>query len=667
MEKRRKKFGVKKAVILTVALLTSVMLFLITAIGFLVSYQKVKENLMSATEESLTICADQVSAWLEKQGDFTVSQANAAGKIGDYTKEHSANDDFIDSVMEIDSSLLDCYTAYEDKSLFMAVTDVSTLPADFDPTSRPWYQEAKAAGKAIYTSPYMDVATGRMIFTVAAPINEKGKFAGVFGCDISLDKTMELVEGLKITKNGYPVLIDNDGNFMIHNNEDYMPVVSGGDAALTTYEDVKGDYAKVVSSLGDKVDIGLHADYDGVEKYFAFTKLSDIGWVIGYVMPKGDIDGQLNDLGMTYLILFIVFFFVGNAIVILVTTLQLKPLKKISAVAEQIAEGDLSANFHYGARDEVGMLCDSFAKCVDMMRMYVTDISGVLEGISKGDLTVSTSVRYQGDFENIKTSIDHILFSLNRMLSRIHLGSSEVFTGSNNMAVGSQSLADGTTRQAAAIEQISSAITEASEQIANTAQNAEKAGELSKRAQARVNRQDDEIRSMVGAMEKISDTSQQIEKIIHTIDSIAFQTNILSLNASVEASRAGEAGRGFSVVADEVRSLAEKCAKAAKSTTSLIGAAIAAVENGSKYAGATAESMKEVKEMTEQTAVLITEIAAASAEQKESIIQITSGVEQISQVIQTNSATAQETAASSETLLGQSRFLQEQVSGFKLK
>ncbi|MBR1832965.1 MAG: methyl-accepting chemotaxis protein [Ruminiclostridium sp.] len=659
----KKRMGLQKSVPITVIAVTTVMLLCVSVIGYIISYNKVSETLSVESEQALLVCAEQVNAWLGEQGDFAVSQANAAGNIGYFVSEHTRNDEFIDSVMLLNSALLDCYTAYEDVSLYMAVTDTSTLPEGFDATSRAWYQSAKAQNKAIYTAPYVDTATGAMIFTVAAPIRENGTFAGVFGCDITLDTVIQLVSKMKLSENGYPVLIDGDGNFLVHSNSSYMPTKDG---KLTSVKDAQGDYAKVMSSLGNDVSIGIYKDYDGTDKYFTFKKLDNAGWTVGYILPRNDIEGALGDLGVTFLVMFIIFFVCGVGIVFVVLLRQLSPLKKLAADAALIANGDLSVRLDYNSDDEIGVLCTEFGKCIDAMRTYTDDISNVLTAVSKGDLTVSPSVEYTGDFVKIRDSMNLILDELSSIMSDIDDGSSQVFNGSSQMAEGSQSLADGTTRQASAIQQISATIAEVSSQIANTAQNASEAGNLSRLTQDKVNQQDSEIQSMVQAMSDISTTSQEIEKIIKTIEDIAFQTNILALNAAVEAARAGEAGKGFAVVADEVRNLSGKSDEAAKSTSSLIHAAIEAVDNGSRIALATAESMKEVKDMSSQTAVLIEKIAAASAEQNESIKQINSGVEQISQVIQTNSATAEETAASCEELSGQSKLLKDHVSRFRI-
>ena len=399
MDSKKQTLGLKKTVIITVAVITSVTLLLVTIIGFSVSYGKVKESVTADVEQSLMVCAEQADAWLNEQGDFTVSQANAAGNISYFQNGRDRNDEFIDSVMLLNSALLDCYTAYEDTALYMAVTDTSTLPAGFDATSRAWYQAAKSQNKAIYTSPYVDTATGSLIFTVAAPMRENGTFAGVFGCDITLDKVIQLVSTMKITDNGYPVLIDSDGNFLVHSNSSYMPAKDG---KLTSVSDAAGDYSKVVSSLTNSVSIGINKDYDGADKYFVFTKLSGTGWSIGYIMPVSDVEGTLTELAVVYVLLFVVFFILGNGAVIFVIIRQMKPLKKLSRTAAQIADGDLSAEFSYNADDEIGTLCNEFGKCISAMRTYVDDISNVLTAVSKGDLTVYPAVSYHGDFARIK-------------------------------------------------------------------------------------------------------------------------------------------------------------------------------------------------------------------------------------------------------------------------
>ncbi len=659
----KKTMGLKKAVLLTVSVITSVTLLCVSLIGYIVSYNKIKDTLTVETEQSLLANAEKMKAWFDAQGVFTADQANAAGNINYFANGHSRSDEFLDTVMTLNSALLDCYTAYDDVSLYMAVTDTSTLPAGFDATSRGWYQSAKSQNKAIYTSPYVDTATGTIIFTVAAPMYSNGKFSGVFGCDITLEKIVELVSTMKITDNGYPVLIDSDGNFIVHSNSAFAPAKDG---TLTSYDKVQGDYSKALSSVGSGVSIGIYKDYDGQDKYFTFTKLGDLGWTVGYIMPKADIEGMLSELGVIFLVMFVVFFAASLIIVLIVMNHHLKPLEKISETASMIAKGNLSVSIEYNSDDEIGSFCREFGKCIDAMRTYVDDISNVLVAVSKGDLTVPPAVEYNGDFVKIEDSMRLILDELSKIMADIDQESAQVLDGSDQMSEGSQSLADGTTRQASAIQEISATIAEVSSQISETARNASDAGRLSQQTQEKVNIQDAEMQSMVSAMNDINSTSQEIEKIIKTIEDIAFQTNILALNAAVEAARAGDAGKGFAVVADEVRNLASKSAEAASSTTALINASIEAVGKGSKIALETAKSMKDVKDMSSQTADLITRIASASAEQNESISQITNGIEQISQVIQTNSATAEETAASCEQLSGQSRLLKEQVARFKI-
>ncbi len=358
---------------------------------------------------------------------------------------------------------------------------------------------------------------------------------------------------------------------------------------------------------------------------------------------------------------FIIFVFVRKSVI--------KPINEVSVIADELVEGRLSSTAvdYQFSDDEIGTFANKLRDSKQAMSVCISDISGILADMAQGDFTVGPSVNYPGEFDTIRQDILTIERQVGEALTNMGLSSDEVLSGSGQMAEGSQSLADGTTKQAAAVQQISATIADVTSKVALTAQNAAKAGQISRETAEEVNRQDEAVASMVAAMEDIGTTSKQIEKIIKTIEDISFQTNILALNAAVEAARAGDAGKGFAVVADEVRNLANKSAEAAKSTNTLISAAVSAVNNGSRIAAETAEAMKKVKEKTAETGELIVMIAEASAEQRESITEINRGIEQVSQVVQMNSATAEQTAASCEELSGQSKLLKDQVSRFKVK
>ncbi len=425
--------------------------------------------------------------------------------------------------------------------------------------------------------------------------------------------------------------------------------------------------------ISGKQDYSGQAEIGGKPYYVYYSPMSDYqNNVVGAYFGGFDATESNNEFA-TVIIMAVVIGIVGAVgigifLLLFCRTRVTVPLQNAELYAQEMLAGQLATTnvtykFH---EDEVGKFVDVLRTAKRGMNDVVGDSSRILSAMAQGDFTETPNVKYPGVFEEIEKNLLKIEDDLGDTLSRMNMSSDEVLTGSNQMAEGSQSLADGTTKQASAIQEISATIHEVSEQIANTAQNAAKAGELSQQTEEKVNYQDTEIQNMLNAMNDISNTSKEIEKIIKTIEDIAFQTNILALNAAVEAARAGDAGKGFAVVADEVRNLASKSAEAASSTTSLITASIDAVDKGSKIAFSTAEAMKEVKEISTETAGLIQQIAQASAEQTESIRQINSGVEQISQVIQTNSATAEETAASCEELSGQSRILNDQVARFKI-
>lgn len=659
--------GLTRTVIISSVITAAVLLILLAAVSFSASFSRVKSGITDTSVQKLTVYSRQIDAWLEKQAVFCADQANAVGDLAEISGGHMNNDAFIDGVMELNDALLDCYTAYEDVSLYMAVTDTSTLPEGFDATTRSWYQNAVAADDVIFTAPYVDTATGAMVITVAAPIRENGSIVGVFGCDITLDYIVDLVSGMSITENAVPVLIDGDGNFMIGGNGAFNAGSDdSGNAVTTAVSEAGGDYAEVLSALSEDVYFEMNTDYDGVKKYFAFNRLETSGWTVGCVIPKNDINSTLTGLAVMEVIMLVLFIAAGSAIVIAVTRSQLKPLKKISAAADRIANGELSASFDYNAGDEIGTLCANFARCTDITRKYIADISEKLDRLAKGDFTVTVDEDYIGDFAPIKASLTNIITSMRNTLNNIDAASKQVSMGAGNVAQTAADLAAGVSDQTESVSRLNDDIAAIMDKVRESSDIADNARVLAGNAKERIEDSNREMDKLLKAMAEISAMSAETAKIVKTIDDIAFQTNILALNASVEAARAGAAGKGFTVVADEVRNLAGKSAEAANRTSKLISQTTEAISAGAALADSTAGYLAEAVDNTVSVDENICRISEFTREQSRYMDEISENIRTITDVIGSTSGSTQSEAALSEELSGQAEMLDKLISEFRL-
>lgn len=353
-----------------------------------------------------------------------------------------------------------------------------------------------------------------------------------------------------------------------------------------------------------------------------------------------------------------------------IISLITRPVNEIDRVAQLIADGNLNESITYQSKDELGKLAVNFNKTVTRLRDYVNyidEISGVLNEIAAGNLQFDLTYDYFGEFAKVKAALLNISDSLNQIMGNINEASNQVSAGSAQMADSAQALAEGATEQAGAVEELQATISNVLEQVRANAEESKTASRKTNEVKKEAEISSKEMTDMTEAMGRISETSSQIQDIIAQIEDIASQTNLLSLNAAIEAARAGDAGKGFAVVADQIRKLASDSAESAVNTRRLIETSIQEVENGSQITERTALALDKVVNGLEEITVIVDHTAASSVQQEAVMGQIEQGVEQISSVVQNNSAAAEETSATSEELSAQSVNLNELVGQFKLK
>jgi methyl-accepting chemotaxis protein len=380
--------------------------------------------------------------------------------------------------------------------------------------------------------------------------------------------------------------------------------------------------------------------------------------------------GATNTLLVSMIIIGVMGLALAILIVLLIVNKIIRPIAVLSAFMNKAGtsgnvipapreKSELERN--YSINDEIGQLtkdCGAFVEHVD-------NISKSLDTIANGDL--SQEIRLVSNEDTMGKALKTMTENFNNMFSEMNVVSSQVTQGSSQISHGAQALASGSTQQAATVQQLSASIEDIAEKTRKNAERTEAAAQLAATIMKNAEKGSSQMEQMINAVNEINQANQNISKVIKAIDDIAFQTNILALNAAVEAARAGSAGKGFAVVAEEVRNLAAKSAESAKETSTLISNSTEKAQLGTKIANETAASLSEIVSGIEESEKIIAEIAQSSDEQNIAINQINTGVSGVTQVVQQNSATAEESAAASEEMNGQAKSLEGLIARFKLK
>lgn len=500
------------------------------------------------------------------------------------------------------------YVGYASKTA--KFSDPTGVPADYDPTLRPWYQQAVSADGPVVTAPYVDAGTGKLVVTFAVPVKEQGALKAVVAGNVAMDSVVANVRGIHPTPASSGLLLDSNGT-----------VIAGSDPALTLKpftETIKGtDFATLKS--GNLVD----GTFNGREKTFLATAVPGTHWLLVVALDNGDATAGMRSLLKASALSLAILALLSGALMHLLIARLLKRLSGIRDAMNSIANGtnDLSQRLPDKGGDEVAQIAQAFNAFSDKLSVVMVQLRDA---------------------------------------------SASVKNAAHEIAAGNQDLSGRTEQAASSLRETASAVEEITASVTQSNESAAEANEQAIKASAAASRGGDVVAQAISTMQSIELASAKIGDITSVIDGIAFQTNILALNASVEAARAGEQGRGFAVVAGEVRNLASRSAQAAKEIKSLIDSTTESVATGSRFVHLAGDSMDEIRASVGSVSGIMREISIATREQMKGIHEINHAVTHLDRMVQQNAELVVQSAAAASALQSQAGDLAETAGHFRI-
>lgn len=516
---------------LTLAVILIVVAAMLASTGIIIgtSSKRLTNELTGKLQLNADKYANSINSWIEMEKGLSSAGAAALSAIPDedYDRDHIQK--MVTTEAQGHTEFLNLYYGMEDK-VHLQMDPNAIPPEGYDPTARGWYKAAKEAGATIVTDPYMDVLIGGMCITIATPVYRNGQLAGVLGADFTLDYISNVVNSIPYESGEYGFLIDASGNYIMHDNQAYLP----GEDTATSASSVMPGISSIISNPGSAVV--LAADYDSEKNYFVTSQIESCGWSLGLALPAGNVSSTTYRLILTGLLIAVVAI---AAVILIMTGLigkQLAPMEdmKIFVKEKVIGKDNIKAT---GSE-------------VEEIRYLLSELeSRVIDTIHKTKEESQT-------IKDKMTSASDKISSINNSISEISQAMNRTESGIETQTESIQN-----------IEQICNNVTTTAETFTvDTKQMNERTNEIIGRVKAMV---PDILNNKKHAVSMTNQTKAELEEalkgiqvieqivdVASAIQGIATQTNLLALNASIEAARAGEAGRGFAVVADEINSLA---------------------------------------------------------------------------------------------------------------
>ncbi|MFT5876148.1 MAG: methyl-accepting chemotaxis protein [Clostridium sp.] len=532
---------------MVVSLVCLVCLLLSMAVSYYISYGIVLNESRDKALISSEKYAKEIDGWMQSQGKMIGEMGNDLEYYNNYDSNYLT--DYFESKQKPNPYIICYYVGFNDKKFISG--DRWVPDADYDCTERDWYKSAISSGKLIYTDPYLDATTKKMVITIASPIKKGGIVSGVVGADIYVDYLTKIVQEAKLGDKSYAFMLDSSNNYVVHPNEDFQPtdknIFNIGSILDGRFKPMGQNIKKGVSGI-EKL-----TDYDNTTKYFTYAPVSSAKWTFGFAIPKSEFTKALNKLLWGFGIALIISMMISIVLAVILAGSLVKPIAKLKNHTMVVSGGDLTSEVNIRSKDEIGQLATSFNTMIKELKLIIASVF---------DTTDKVQV-FADDLKNSSKNVEST--------------SNEISAASQEIAFESISLTNSINSGADFLEGFSGKLDDTISDIDSLNKNTSTTKDVINKSLGNLNnlkeiegKNREKFIEIYDIIDSYNQSTTNINVMTDVISKISQQTNMLALNAAIEAARAGEAGKGFAVVADEVRKLAEQSATAAKEIEGLI-------------------------------------------------------------------------------------------------